>query len=88
MEKLLYQWYLNERDLNSVLTAKMVKEKAKQLSKCKDFIASKGWLDKFKVRYGLEIEKEPKGRKSSFHRSKRQSRFRKRSLKGEIKIIT
>ena len=24
----------------------------------KDFIASKGWLDKFKVRYNLDIDKE------------------------------
>ena len=63
MERLLYEWYERERRLNRILTAKMVKEKAKQLSKCKDFIASKGWLDKFKVRYGLEIEKSPKGRK-------------------------
>ena len=29
-----------------------------ELSDCKDFIASKGWLDKFKVRYNLDIEKE------------------------------
>lgn len=36
----------------------MIKNKAIELSKCKDFIASKGWLDKFKVRYDLEIFKE------------------------------
>jgi len=36
-----------------------------ELSKCGDFIASKGWLDKFKIRFNLEIEKEPKGRKAS-----------------------
>lgn len=47
----------------------MVKEKAKELSKCEDFIASKGWLDKFKVRYALEIEKEQKGRKSNLFKN-------------------
>jgi hypothetical protein len=36
----------------------MVKNKAIELSKCRDFIASKGWLDKFKVRYNLDIVKE------------------------------
>ena len=43
----------------------MVKNKAISLSKCRDFIASKGWLDKFKVRYKLDIAKEQKGRISS-----------------------
>ena len=28
------------------------------LTTCPDFIASKGWLDKFKIRYNLEIAKE------------------------------
>ena len=50
----------------------MVKDKAIQLSKCGDFIASKGWLDKFKVRYGLEIAKEQKGRISSQMKIERQ----------------
>lgn len=36
----------------------MIKNKAIELSKCEDFIASKGWLDKFKVRYNLDIVKE------------------------------
>jgi hypothetical protein len=36
----------------------MVKNKAFELRKYKDFIASKGWLDKFKVRYNLDIVKE------------------------------
>ena len=39
----------------------MIKSKAKDLSKCDDFIASKGWLDKFKVRYNLDIVKESGG---------------------------
>ena len=40
------------------ITARMIKNKAIELSKCSDFIASKGWLDKFKVRYNLDIVKE------------------------------
>ena len=36
----------------------MIKEQAINLSNKDDFIASKGWLDKFKVRYKLEISKE------------------------------
>ena len=65
MEKHLYKWYLNSKKNKVQLTARMVKNKAIQLSKCRDFIASKGWLDKFKVRYKLEIAKEQKGRISS-----------------------
>jgi hypothetical protein len=36
----------------------MIKERAIKLTTCKDFIASKGWLDKFKIRYKLDISKE------------------------------
>jgi hypothetical protein len=35
----------------------MVKERAIELTTCPDFIASKGWLDKFKIRYNLDIAK-------------------------------
>jgi len=36
----------------------MIKDKALELRSSPDFIASKGWLDKFKIRYRLEISKE------------------------------
>ena len=36
----------------------MIKDKALELRSSNDFIASKGWLDKFKIRYRLEITKE------------------------------
>jgi len=42
----------------SPITAKMIKEKAIEFRSSDDFIASKGWLDKFKIRYRLEISKE------------------------------
>ena len=58
MEKQLYQWYLRQKEQGIQLTARMVKDKAKLLSKCPDFIASKGWLDKFKIRFRLDIAKE------------------------------
>lgn len=58
MEKELYKWYKSMKHSNTPVTAKMIKDKAIQLRSCKDFIASKGWLDKFKIRYNLEISKE------------------------------
>ncbi|CDW82618.1 UNKNOWN [Stylonychia lemnae] len=58
MEKKLHEWYLQMKDQQIPVTAKMIKDRAIQLRSCKDFIASKGWLDKFKIRYNLEISKE------------------------------
>jgi len=58
MERNLYQWYRQMKSENEFITAKMIKEKAIQLTTCPDFIASKGWLDKFKIRFDLEISKE------------------------------
>lgn len=58
MEKRLYDWYLQMKEQGNAVTAKMIKDKAIQLRSCGDFIASKGWLDKFKIRYKLEISKE------------------------------
>lgn len=46
------------KETSQPVTARMIKKRAIELTKCKDFIASKGWLDKFKVRYNLEIVKE------------------------------
>eukprot|EP00347_Sterkiella_histriomuscorum_P021967 403332147 len=58
MEKRLYNWYKQMKSQNTPITARMIKDKAITLTSCKDFIASKGWLDKFKIRYQLEISKE------------------------------
>lgn len=58
MERNLYEWYIERKNGGDGITAKMIKEKAMELTNCQDFIASKGWLDKFKVRYNLEISKE------------------------------
>ena len=51
MEKRLYHWYLKKSEGGVPVTAKMVKDKAIKLTTCPDFIASKGWLDKFKIRF-------------------------------------
>ena len=58
MEKNLYNWYREKKNRGENITAKMIKERAIELTNCSDFIASKGWLDKFKVRFNLEISKE------------------------------
>ena len=56
MEQKLYNWYLEVKKANLIVTAKMVKNKAIELTSCPDFIASKGWLDKFKIRHNLELQ--------------------------------
>ena len=58
MEKALYKWYKSETNEGRLVTARKVKDMAIKMSTCQDFIASKGWLDKFKVRYKLDIQKE------------------------------
>lgn len=40
---------------NKPITAKMIKIKALKLAKCKDFIASKGWLEKFKKKFKIFV---------------------------------
>ena len=61
MERALYKWYKNETKEGRTVTARKVKDMAIKMSTCGDFIASKGWLDKFKVRYRLDIHKEQVG---------------------------
>ena len=46
---------VNRVNAGEIVTADMIKRKAKELSNHSDFIASKGWLDKFKQRYNLKI---------------------------------
>lgn len=55
MERKLYAWYLKMKREGMVVTGRMVKDMAISLTSCDDFIASKGWLDKFKQRYELEL---------------------------------
>lgn len=46
---------VNRVNAGEIVTADMIKRKAKELTNHSDFIASKGWLDKFKQRYNLKI---------------------------------
>lgn len=58
MEYKLERWCRDLTNKGELVTAKMIKDKAMKLSTCEGFIASKGWLDKFKTRHNLEIHKE------------------------------
>ena len=55
MEEELVQWYYDVRKKNVNVTAKMIRDKAVQISNDKDFLASKGWLEKFKKKNGIQI---------------------------------
>lgn len=61
MEKKLFAWYTSYHiEQNNPVTAKIIKRKALEYRSCKDFIASKGWLEKFKKKYKLDITRENK----------------------------
>ena len=60
MEKTLFNWYEDLKKKNVPVTPKMIKKKALEITKFKDFIASKGWLEKFKRKYKLELSRETK----------------------------
>jgi len=42
------------------VTAKMIKQKALEITRFRDFIASKGWLEKFKKKFKLQLSRAPK----------------------------
>ena len=59
MEMKLIEWYHDYHiEKNFPITARLIKKKALEFSLCKDFAASKGWLEKFKKKYNLEIVRE------------------------------
>ena len=57
MEKKLYKWYNMNKRKGIILTAREIRKKAKELSTVKTFLASKGWLEKFKKNYGITVRK-------------------------------
>ena len=58
MEKKLYEWYIEYHiNKNLPVTSRMIKSKALELTKLKDFNASKGWLEKIKKKYNLQISR-------------------------------
>ena len=65
MEKTLFNWYEDLKKKNIPVTPKMIKKKALEITKFKDFIASKGWLEKFKRKFKLELSRETKNENNS-----------------------
>jgi len=59
MENKLNYW-INEYNIikGNPITAKIIKRKALEFRTCEEFIASKGWLEKFKKKFNLNILKE------------------------------
>ena len=55
MESKLVEWYNETVGLNVNVSAKMIREKAVEISEDKEFLASKGWLEKFKKKFGIKI---------------------------------
>ena len=55
MEEKLLMWYNDKIKNNVNITAKMIRDKAVEISNDKDFLASKGWLEKFKKKNGIQI---------------------------------
>ena len=55
MENKLVEWYREEINGGANVSAKMIRDKAVQISEDKDFLASKGWLEKFKKKFNIKI---------------------------------
>lgn len=61
MEKALYNWFLQQREKHVPVTSEIIRAKAKffyeKITGKSDFVASNGWLCKFKSRYGIRYLK-------------------------------
>ena len=55
MENKLVEWYNETVNQNINVSAKMIRDKAVEISEDKDFLASKGWLEKFKKKFNIRI---------------------------------
>ncbi|MCQ2817770.1 MAG: DNA-binding domain-containing protein [archaeon] len=58
MEQKLLEWYNEATRQHIYPTSKMIRAKALELTSDKTFIASKGWLEKFKSKYNLKVFKK------------------------------
>lgn len=61
MEQALYTWFLQQRAHHVPITSEILRSKAKkfyeEITGKTDFLASSGWLDKFKARHGIRLLK-------------------------------
>ena len=56
MELLLMQWYSQKHDqLGETIKVKEFKEQAKKFASNQSFLASKGWLEKFRKRNSVSL---------------------------------
>ena len=56
MELKLMEWYYTKHNkLGQTIKVKEFKEQAKKFSTDQSFLASKGWLEKFKKRYQITL---------------------------------
>lgn len=59
VEEALYMWFLQERNRNTPISGPILAMKAKffykEITKKDDFVASKGWLERFKSRHGIRL---------------------------------
>ena len=56
MESKLVEWVEDTtKNHNINVTSKMIRDKAVEISEDKDFLASKGWLEKFKKKFNIRI---------------------------------
>jgi hypothetical protein len=56
MEKDLLEWYQEYHIIRkNLVTSKMIKSKAIEFTNLMDFVASKGWFEKFKKKYKIDI---------------------------------
>ena len=56
MENKLVEWYKEEIGGGANVSAKMIRDKAVEISGDKDFLAFKGWLEKFIKKFGIRID--------------------------------
>ena len=70
MERRLFEWYYDYHVVKkNPVTSKLIKSKALEFTFLNDFNASKGWLEKIKKKYNLQITR------SSSRKMKKQKFF-------------
>ena len=60
MENKLVEWYKEEISGGANVSAKMIIDKAVEISGDKNFLAFKGWLEKFIKKFGVRIDAREK----------------------------